>query len=161
MMHAPLFANRVDRNDVRMVQGGRSTGLVAEPLQRCCLHQRGKGQHLQRDPPADRQLLRFVDGPHAAATQLADQAKVAKLVLGEHTHLTASGDSHGRVDDAASAVVSLQQAFRLPQQFHIVAARPTQVRLALVRRVDLNRGAENRVHSWFFAHRSTPDDSFQ
>ena len=70
-----LAAALASRSNRRRVLG------VAEHLRR---------QHLQRDVPAQRDLLGLVDDAHAAAADLADDAVVAEL-------LQAGGRGGGRV----------------------------------------------------------------
>ena len=65
-----------DRHDVRMVQAGGRLRLEVEPLEMPRVERRGVGQHLEGDPPAQRDLDRLVDDAHAAPAHLAEQAEV-------------------------------------------------------------------------------------
>ena len=76
--HAPLAADGVDRDDVRVVQAGGGLGLELEPLQLPRVHRRGNRQDLQRHAAAERDLLGLVDDPHAAPADLADDAEIAQ-----------------------------------------------------------------------------------
>ena len=109
-------------------------------------------------------LLGHVDHAHAPFADLLQQLVGADLRAGLFEGgLVERGKEGvgGCVHDAAPAVVGLQQTFHLPPQLRIAVASAVQVGLPLVRRLDLNRCTENRVHARFFAHRSTPDLTFQ
>ena len=56
--------------------------FVAKAGQSPLVEHRGEGQHLQRDGPADGDLLGLVDDAHAAAAELADDAEVAQHAAG-------------------------------------------------------------------------------
>jgi hypothetical protein len=80
VVDAALAANPVDGNDVGVVQPRRGPGLVVEALQLPRVERAGERQHLERYPPAQRQLLRLVDDAHAAAAHLADEAEIPQLL---------------------------------------------------------------------------------
>ena len=79
--HPALAAHRVHRHDVGVVQARRRLRLDLEPLQLPGVQRRGERQDLQRHPPAQRDLPRLVDDPHAAPADLADDPVVA-----QHAH---------------------------------------------------------------------------
>ena len=56
----------------------RRLGLVLEALQLARVQRRRERQHLQRHPPAQRDLLGLVDDAHAAAAHLAEDPEVAQ-----------------------------------------------------------------------------------
>ena len=65
-----------------MVQQGRRLGFVFEPLKLPWIEHRGGGKNLQRNPPIERDLLRFVNDSHAATTDFANDAIVADPFAG-------------------------------------------------------------------------------
>ena len=88
-------------------QGGRA-GLDLEPVALPRVDGRGVGEHLQRHPPAQRDLLGLVDDRHAAAADLAEQAEVAQdaepRLAGRRIGSIAGGTAGGRrVDRPAQA----------------------------------------------------------
>ena len=80
---AAFGADSEDGNDVRVMQMGRRLGLVAETLEMLGVEGGGERQHLQGDAPAERELDRLVDDPHAAAADLADDLEVAQRLAGD------------------------------------------------------------------------------
>jgi hypothetical protein len=74
----PLAADRVDVDDVRVVQRRRRPRLVVEALQLSWVEGPRQRQHLESHPPAQRHLFRLVDDSHAAPAHLADQSEVAE-----------------------------------------------------------------------------------
>ena len=74
-----LLADAEDRHDVGMVQLGGGPGLALEPPPLLDVSERLRGQDLEGDVPAERDLLGLVDDPHAAAADLAEDAIVAEL----------------------------------------------------------------------------------
>ena len=78
VMHALLTAHRVDRHDVRVVEQRRGVRLELEPLPLPRIECGRVRQDLERDPTAQRDLLGLVHDPHAAASKLAKQPKVAQ-----------------------------------------------------------------------------------
>jgi hypothetical protein len=61
-----------------MVQRGGGAGFVFETGQLLAVEHRGERQNLERDAPAERDLLRFVNDAHAAAPHLTQDAEVAE-----------------------------------------------------------------------------------
>ena len=78
VVDAAFAADRVDRDDVRVVERGGGAGFVLEAGQLLAVEHRGERQHLQRDAAAEGELLGFVDDAHAAAADFAQDAKVAQ-----------------------------------------------------------------------------------
>jgi hypothetical protein len=78
-MDALLATDRVDGHDVWVPKRCRRSCLGLEALQLARVQRGGERQHLQRHTPGQRELLRFVDNPHAAVCHLAQQAEVAQL----------------------------------------------------------------------------------
>ena len=70
-----VLAEVVHDADVRMVERGGRLRLTLETLQRLPAHHRVR-QELQRDLPAEVQVLRLVHHPHPAAPQLGEDAVV-------------------------------------------------------------------------------------
>ena len=66
-----------------MVQAGGGAGLVLEALQALGIHRPGEGQDLERDASAKADLLAFIDDPHAAATDFAQDAEIAQDAVGQ------------------------------------------------------------------------------
>ena len=79
VVDAAFAADRVDGDDVRVVERGGGAGFVLEAGELLLVEHRRERQHLQRDAAAERELLRFVDHAHAAAAELAEDAEVAEL----------------------------------------------------------------------------------
>ncbi len=78
VVHAVLFAHREDRHDIGMVQPGRGARLEQEAPE---LDRTGRplmGQDLERDVPAQRDLLGFEHHAHSASSYLADDPEVAQ-----------------------------------------------------------------------------------
>ncbi len=73
-----LAADRVDRDDVRMVQVRGRLGLDAEPGYLLRVDGGGEREDLQRDATAQRVLFGLVDDAHPAAAELADHAEIAE-----------------------------------------------------------------------------------
>ncbi len=61
-----------------MMEAGRGSRLVVEALQMPRVHCGRERQHLERHPAAQRDLLHLVDHSHAAAANLAENAKIAQ-----------------------------------------------------------------------------------
>jgi hypothetical protein len=78
VVDAALRADRVDRDDMRMMQAGRCPRFVAEPLQLAFVQQAGQRQNLQRDAALERRLLRFVHHAHPTPTEFPADAEVAQ-----------------------------------------------------------------------------------
>ena len=68
-----------DGNDVGVMQSGDSFGLALKSLHRLRIGRRAEAQDFQRDPSLQRNLLGFVNNPHATPTDFADNPKVAQL----------------------------------------------------------------------------------
>ena len=69
----PLL-DRVDRADVRMVQGGRCARFSLKPFERLRIRRQRRREELQRDMSAELCIFRFVNDAHAAAAERADDA---------------------------------------------------------------------------------------
>src|SRR5262249_11184848 len=77
-VHAALAADRVDRNDVRMMQLGRGLRLVLEALQMLGIHCRSERQDLEGNAAPQRKLFGFIDDSHASPAQFAQDAEIPK-----------------------------------------------------------------------------------
>jgi hypothetical protein len=77
-MHAAFTTDAVDGDDVGMLQACGGTGFVLEALQMPRVHRGREGENLQGYPPAERNLLGFVDNAHAAPADFAEDAEVAQ-----------------------------------------------------------------------------------
>ncbi len=78
MVHTTVAADRIEWNDVRVVQCGGCLGFDPKTfqltrIQKCC-----KGHYLQCHAPAECDLFGFVDNPHPAPTDFADQSEFAE-----------------------------------------------------------------------------------
>ena len=82
VMHAPLAPDRVDLNDVGVLQRGGGQGFIVEPLQLAGIENGSKREGLQRHPATQRDLLGFVDDAHSAATNLPADAEIAERPRG-------------------------------------------------------------------------------
>ena len=81
-MHPLGFPHPVHRHDPRVVLETPGPGLPLELEHRgFALRQEG-GQHLDRHPPAQGDLLRLVHHPHAALAQFAEDAEIPDLLPG-------------------------------------------------------------------------------
>ena len=78
VVDATLCSDRVDRDDIGMVERGSGPGFVFEAGQLLLVEHRGERQHLERHAAAERDLLGFVNHAHAAPAQLAEDAKIAQ-----------------------------------------------------------------------------------
>ena len=78
----PVLADRVDRDDVGVVQRGRGPGLALEADSPSWAQAKARRQQLQRDA-ARASLLRLVDHAHAAAADLPHQLEVAEVLRRE------------------------------------------------------------------------------
>ena len=83
-----VLAHPVDRDDIGVVQPAGGLGLAAEPRQVGRL-----AEQLQGHVPVERPLVRLVDDPHPAATDLADDAEVPNVLLRPGDR---RGEGHGR-----------------------------------------------------------------
>lgn len=77
VVDAMVLADRVDRNDVRMLQGRRRLGFVPESLKRTFIERGDRGEHLERDATHQGDLFRLVDHAHAAPSEFAEDSVVA------------------------------------------------------------------------------------
>lgn len=71
-----MFANLVDRADVRVIQGGRGMRLAAESFERLRVLGYIFGQEFQSDESTKFGVLSLVHHTHTAAAQLLDNAVV-------------------------------------------------------------------------------------
>ena len=81
-MTAPFASDCEDRHDMRMVELGDRLSLDAEPLQFDRVERRGVGEDLERNAPAEGDLLGLVDDGHPAAGDLAKKAILAQHRIG-------------------------------------------------------------------------------
>jgi hypothetical protein len=79
VVQAVLLADAEHRDDVGVVQPRRRPRLALEPPQVPGVEQGVGGQHLDGDVPAQGQLLRLVDDPHAAPAHLPEDLVVPQL----------------------------------------------------------------------------------
>ncbi len=84
VVDALVAADTEDRHDVRMVQLRGRLGLDLEPLALLGIDRRRKGKHLERDPPAQRNLLGLIDDAHTPSADLAEDPIFAKLGAGRN-----------------------------------------------------------------------------
>ena len=77
-MHPPIRPHRVDRHDMGVMQQRRRLGLVLKPLQLPGVKGRRERQHLQRHPPPQALLHRFINNPHPPPGNLPHNQKVAQ-----------------------------------------------------------------------------------
>jgi hypothetical protein len=75
-----MLADAENRHDVGMVQPGRRAGLAPEPFQPSWVAEMVEGECLQGHVPAQRFLDRFVDHPHAARANGAEQEVIAEAL---------------------------------------------------------------------------------
>jgi hypothetical protein len=80
-VHAPLAANRVDTDNVWVVELRGGLGFVLESLQLAAIEDRGQREDLQRHAASKGQLPRFVDNPHPAAANFTYDLEVAQGLL--------------------------------------------------------------------------------
>ena len=84
---AILFADFVNRADVRMVEGGGCARLEPESFGGLRRALQVVWQELQRDVAAERQVLRFVDDAHASGAYAVQDAVVGDLPAFEGAHV--------------------------------------------------------------------------
>ena len=75
-----VLVDLVDRDDVRVIEGGGGAGFLDEPAVAIGIGRRLGRQHLDRDRPAEPGVVGGVDNPHAAAANLGVDAIVGNLV---------------------------------------------------------------------------------
>ena len=78
-MNALLTAHGMDRHDVGMVQVGDGLGFALKPLHHLRVGGGAESQYFERNLALERNLLCFVNDPHAAAAHFVDDSKVAQL----------------------------------------------------------------------------------
>jgi hypothetical protein len=78
-VHASVLTDKKHRHNVRVIERRRGVRLQMKALQAGRVEHRSERQDPERDAPAKRDLLRFVNHSHAAASPFAQQAKVAQL----------------------------------------------------------------------------------
>ncbi len=71
-----MLADLVDRADVRMIERRRRAGLAMEALHRAVVAGEILRQELERDVPAETQVLGVVDDAHSPAAKFAEDAIV-------------------------------------------------------------------------------------
>ena len=113
-MDAPFGADRVDRDDVGVVQLRGGLGLDAEPGDLAGVDGGGERQDLQRHATAERALHGLVDDAHAAAPQLADDAEITesrsvrcRLIISDRRR----SDRAGQFLDQMQTIEARPQAF--------------------------------------------------
>ena len=79
VVDAALAADRIDRDDVRVVELGGGQGLGLEPAELGRVHRRGERQDLQGHAAIERTLDRLVHHAHAAPADLGRIAEVAQV----------------------------------------------------------------------------------
>ena len=67
--HAVRLAGGVDRDDVRMLERRGDLRLAEEAIAEPLVARKLRSEHLERDPPLERDLQRGVDGPHRAVPE--------------------------------------------------------------------------------------------
>ena len=72
------LARRDHAHDAGVVEPRDRARLAGEALDLLGVERRRGGQHLERDPPAERLLDRLVDDPHPAAPDLAHDDELAQ-----------------------------------------------------------------------------------
>jgi hypothetical protein len=81
---AVVFADLVDRDDVRVVQVGRRLGFGLEALEFGFGGELAGANHLQRDDAVEGPVARLIDDPHAAAGDGFQQFVVAEAAPLQH-----------------------------------------------------------------------------
>ena len=82
VVNSVIAADSKYRHDMRVMQLRGRLGLDLESLPLFGVDRRGERKHLQGDAAAQRDLLGFIDDPHATPTHLAENAVVTQLVGG-------------------------------------------------------------------------------
>ena len=77
VMDAIFQTNSEDGNDVGVVQSGRQPRFAMETGEPVGMCERRTEKHLDGNPPPQRLLLRFVNDPHAASADSADDSVFA------------------------------------------------------------------------------------
>ena len=80
IVHTAVLTYSVNRHDPRVMQPGRRPRLELESLHLHRVNPAMQRQDLQGNPPPQRFLHRLVDHPHAAPTDLAEDAIFAELL---------------------------------------------------------------------------------
>ncbi len=124
------LAVAVDRDDVLMVKRRGRARLGTEAIPHVRVGGELRGEHLERDDAFERLLPRLVDRAHPAATEHADDAKVAEALRHVGRHL-----SHQRID-VVERLQPRQQILRVvrtlvPQLTPVVATGSTRSRQQL------------------------------
>ena len=78
-----MFADLVNRADIRVIQRRRSFRLASEPLQSLAILSHGFGKEFQRNEAIEFSVLGFVHDPHAPAAELLKDA-VMRDSLADH-----------------------------------------------------------------------------
>ena len=79
VVNALIAADTEDGHDVGMVQLRGGLSLDLEPLALLGVDRRGEGKHLERNAPAQRDLLGLIDDAHAPAADFAEDPVFAQL----------------------------------------------------------------------------------
>src|SRR3954453_3886395 len=78
--HAVDFAGLVDRDDIRVVEGGSVARLPEEPIAERIVFTQLRVHELQRNPPAETEMLSAVDDAHATTADQAFQTVARELL---------------------------------------------------------------------------------
>ncbi len=78
IMNTAVTADCVDRHYLIMVQLGSGLSLILEALELPGVQRGSERQHLEGNPPVERELVRFVDHTHAAPADFPDDLKIAQ-----------------------------------------------------------------------------------
>ena len=78
VVNAAVLADRIDRNDIGVIESGRRADLILKSHEPGFVQHRGERQDLQRDPAPHGRLLGLEDDAHSAAADLAHDLKLAE-----------------------------------------------------------------------------------
>jgi hypothetical protein len=79
-VHAVVFADAEDRDDIRMMKTCRRSCFVLKPPQQFVIHERMVRQHLDRYVATQRHLFRLVDDPHPTTSDFAQDAIFTQML---------------------------------------------------------------------------------
>ena len=79
VLQALMFADFIDRHDVRMVERGHRLGLGAEAGQVARGGERASEDHLERDHPVEARLIGPIDDPHPAVGYFLFELVIAEI----------------------------------------------------------------------------------
>jgi hypothetical protein len=78
VVNAPFTADRVNLDDVGVLQGGGGQRFVLEPLESLGVHHSGERKHFQGHSAVQGNLFRLVDDPHPAPANFVKQSEIAQ-----------------------------------------------------------------------------------